>query len=96
MTVDELIAEAAKLGGWVCPTPCSTIRRGECGAIECPITAVANARGRAYCQAEWKRAAEQLGLDRKSARRIVRAADYHHYQPRLRAKMLAAFGLAKE
>lgn len=92
MTVDELIAEAAKLGGWrVCKR--GLIRHGRA----CPLVAVAKARGLGtFRLGSWSVAGQVLGMTALNAERIVGAADDIRWisgQRTLRTKMLRAFGL---
>ena len=73
MTYDELVDEAAKLGGW---TIYDAIRRYDGSVIYCPISAViSNIMGQYYSLHEVDKATIILGLPIEVMKRIVRESD---------------------
>jgi len=94
MNIEELLAEAAKLGPW---GELSKINIGyiRCAKGDCPIVAVANSKRRftteSFQNHSWEDAANFLGLDLRLAERVVEAADNPHAP--LRQQLLAALGL---
>ena len=87
MTIDELIAQAAKLGGWYL-TAVGEIRSKCDFGVACPMTAVAN-----VCV--WvlhPTLQAKLGLSARDYWAIANAADGATHGP-IRRRMLAAFGL---
>lgn len=69
-------------------------KRGRRGLEQCPITAVClKVKRRSFDTGDFPEAAEKLGLGARLARRIADAADTHHMEPRLRARLLKAVGL---
>ena len=72
MTIDELLDEAAKVGGW---RVWGVARiRSESGY--CPIVAVARGRGFKGDNWEWWKAAAVLELPVEDARQVVIGTDY--------------------
>jgi hypothetical protein len=91
MLIDELLAEASKMRGWKIVG--GAIRRfgSEGRYLQCPITAVARAvTGKIYFLSEYRKAGAAIGLDRRTVRQLVSAADGDENAPSdIRRKLLA-------
>ncbi len=79
MTEAEIWFEAAALGGWFIDEETEALRRRhpESTYLECPLTAIANARmGRYYFEpCEIREVAEFLNIEKEVMHRIVAQAD---------------------
>ena len=95
MTIDELLAEAAKIEGWRI-IPIDNRHEVRCnvrGRLHCPITAVARIRGRYLDASNFDGGVAQnaLGISQRNINLIVGAADFRGAPQR--KKLLKALNL---
>jgi len=75
MTFEEFLQAAQKLEDWYY-TPLGMVRRDGVRSLECPLAAVANAVSASWQFGNWWGAARYLRIHPKTAKAIVRGADF--------------------